>query len=782
MVENAGVLGERLRVLTSASGGAVGYLVLARKWRPQSFDEVVGQAHVTTTLANAIKSERVGHAYLFTGPRGVGKTTTARILARALNCVEGPTPKPCGKCDACKSISAGSNLDVLEIDGASNRGIDDVRELREQVRYAPSEGRYKVYIIDEVHMLTDQAFNALLKTLEEPPAHVVFIFATTSPLKIPVTILSRCQRFDFNLIAAQEMLKRLKAVAKKEKFKIDDAALALVARKARGSLRDAESLLDQVTSAADGAVDEDSVTELLGIGKSDLYFALCDHINKSDAGAALKDADSALKEGLDVGEFMKGLVEHLRSLFLLSVDSGLEEALDAPVSEIPRYKEQSGLFKQKELLRLLEIASEAAAVMRRSEDPRFHAEVALARMADAGTEEGLTDIVQRLVDLESRLASAGAASPGRSGGGEGPSGKAPAKKGATGAASRRKSGGARVKTEAKEEKDESEGAGRGAGAGASQGLAVGATGVEAAETGSPADSEAGASPSEPVAQGAWPEAALSPEIIEREDRFSEHAPEMPPPSWEEGSAQMGLSGVPEMRSMSQPEPEASMGAGDQPARVGPIESWSQEQLEEHWSEVLREVGEKKTYLRNFLSLAVPVELTSDCLALGFPEGCGFHKDQVSANANKRLVQEAMEHVFGKFLGLRFLTVEKSVGEVGAAAARAHDAEAFTGSGPTDSSTAGSSDGAVPTADDEVDETWKTSGSSPSASVGSPEESAAAEGGDVASLGSGSGERAARDAGQSSERMDEPVRRVLQLFEGEIVEGPGIGGAWPGGKG
>jgi DNA polymerase-3 subunit gamma/tau len=718
----------------------VGYLVLARKWRPQSFEEVVGQAHVTTTLANAIKSERVGHAYLFTGPRGVGKTTTARILARALNCVEGPTPKPCGKCDTCRSISAGSNLDVLEIDGASNRGIDDVRELREQVRYAPSEGRYKVYIIDEVHMLTDQAFNALLKTLEEPPAHVVFIFATTSPLKIPVTILSRCQRFDFNLITAQEILKRLKGVAKKEKFSIDDGALALVARKARGSLRDAESLLDQVTSAAEGAVNEDSVTELLGIGKSDLYFALCGHINKSDAGAVLGDADSALREGLDVGEFMKGLIEHLRSLFLLSVDSGLEEALDAPSSELPRYKEQSGLFKQKELLRLLEIASEAAAVMRRSEDPRFHAEVALAKMADAGTEEGLTDIVRRLVDLESRLASGDAASPrpvegrdGPAGGRGGSTGKAQAKKGSKGTASRKKADGAKVDAEAQEEDDELEGAGRGVSAGASQRFAVGATGVEPAEAGSPANIEA-----DTIHAGDDPSGA----------RFGEA------PFW----------------------------AGEGPARVGPIESWSQDQLEEQWSEVVRRVGEKKTYLRNFLSLAVPVEATSESLALGFPEGCGFHKDQVSANANKRLVQEAMEHVFGKFLGLRFLTVEKSAGEGRAASERSHDAAAFSGPRPSDSGTSSLPDGAMLMANDDVGAMPETSGLHPAQSAGLPGEPTATSGGDVASRGSAPGGGATRGAGFGSERVDEPLRRVLRLFEGEIVEDLDIGGPWPGAKG
>ncbi|MBM2838973.1 MAG: dnaX [Deltaproteobacteria bacterium] len=226
------------------------YLVLARKWRPQVFEDVVGQEHVTRTLQNAIKTGRVAHAYLFTGARGVGKTSAARILAKALNCINGPTPVPCNTCEACREIAGGSSMDVFEIDGASNTGVDDIRELRENIKFPPIKCRYRIYIIDEVHMLSTNAFNALLKTLEEPPPHVIFVFATTDPQKIPVTILSRCQEFDFKRIPALLIQERLKGIAESEKIKITDRGLHIIAREADGGMRDAQSILDQVISFA----------------------------------------------------------------------------------------------------------------------------------------------------------------------------------------------------------------------------------------------------------------------------------------------------------------------------------------------------------------------------------------------------------------------------------------------------------------------------------------------------------------------------------------------------
>src|SRR5437660_4179922 len=257
---------------------AEGYTVLARRYRPQTFTDLVGQEPVARALANALKSNRVAHAYLFTGARGVGKTSTARILAKALNCVNGPTATPCGECEICRSIATGEDVDVLEIDGASNRKIDEIREIRGNVQYRPSRARYKIYIIDEVHMLTQQAFNALLKTLEEPPPHVKFIFATTEVQRIPVTILSRCQRFDFAHVGTQKIFEQLKHVVAKEGLQADDEALHIVARRAAGSVRDSQSLLDQLLAFADGKLTAEKVHALLGTAGDDRVAELADPI------------------------------------------------------------------------------------------------------------------------------------------------------------------------------------------------------------------------------------------------------------------------------------------------------------------------------------------------------------------------------------------------------------------------------------------------------------------------------------------------------------------------
>lgn len=670
----------------------MGYLVLARKWRPLTFDEVAGQDHVTSTLANAITAGRVAHAYLFTGPRGVGKTTTARILARALNCETGPTPTPCGRCDGCKSITSGSNLDVLEIDGASNRGIDDVRELREQVRYAPSEGRYKVYIVDEVHMLTDQAFNALLKTLEEPPAHVVFIFATTSPQKIPVTILSRCQRFDFSRIPAGIIRDRLAKIAKSEKFDIDEEALALLSRKARGSLRDAESLLDQVTSAADGPLDEKKVVDLLGVGDSDLFFAMCDHVAGGDAAAALKGMDEAFRSGLDTGEFMLGLQEHLRSLFLLSVDPGLEDALDVPASELAHFKEQASRFKQRELLRFMEITSQTTGTMKRSDDPRFHTELALARMCETGTEHGLGDILRRLEDLEARLSGGAPGDGGPGGGGE-------AKRAGGNAATRPGKGGPR-------------------------------------RPGKKASADAGEE--------------------RRGDREAE-ARSADRPQGEDAEDRVGV----------RPGKSAKRESSDPIS----VELLSPRELETMWNEVVRKVTEEKTYLGNFLAVASPVEAESGALALGFPKECNFHKERVSEGANRRLVQKAMQGVFGKFLQLRCVTMEGTSMPLGAEGSAEGAFEGGTLSDEAAPSWTGVPRNAAVSAPYMGGAPQAATAVSPR--VGAPEVSGAGRSGGAVGVGAPSvetGEPENRGAGD----RDEPLRRVLSVFEGEIVEGPGAG--------
>jgi DNA polymerase-3 subunit gamma/tau len=302
------------------------YLVFARKWRPQSFEDVLAQDHVTVTLRNAIESDRIGHAYLFTGPRGVGKTTTARILAKALNCEQGPTPSPCQTCDACRRITSGSHLDVLEIDGASNRGIDEIRDLREKARYAAAEGRFKIYIIDEVHMLTKEAFNALLKILEEPPEMVIFVFATTEPRKVPATILSRCQRFDFRRIPTAVMSAYLSREAAAEGITIDPQALSLICRSSGGSMRDALSVMDQMVSYAGNEIHGEEIRGLLGLVESDLLAALASSILSGRSGEALDTVDRAFSRGYSIEELMEAFISYLRNLLMVATGASL--ALD----------------------------------------------------------------------------------------------------------------------------------------------------------------------------------------------------------------------------------------------------------------------------------------------------------------------------------------------------------------------------------------------------------------------------------------------------------------------
>ena len=314
----------------------MGYLVLARKYRPQRFEEVVGQEAIAKTLKNAIDQGRVAHAYLFVGQRGVGKTTMARIFAKALNCERGPTGDPCGKCESCVRIARGDDVDVVEIDGASNRKIDDVRDIRENARYTASHSRFKIYYIDEVHQLTPEAFNALLKTLEEPPPHVKFIFATTEAHKLPATILSRCQRFDFRPIPQPVIEAHLAALAKKEKVKIEDAALSAIARRGDGSMRDSQTLLDQLISFSRGKIALEDVHDVVGAVGTETIDALVGALAHEDGASVLDLVDRVITEGKDMGEFLRGLMEVLRELMVARarggdatlVREGLEEAAD----------------------------------------------------------------------------------------------------------------------------------------------------------------------------------------------------------------------------------------------------------------------------------------------------------------------------------------------------------------------------------------------------------------------------------------------------------------------
>lgn len=352
------------------------YIALYRKWRPKTFADLVGQEHVSKTLSQAIVSGRIGHAYLFAGPRGTGKTSTAKILAKALNCAHGPTPEPCGVCDNCRKITDGSSMDVFEIDAASNRGIDEIRGLRETVKFAPAEGRYKVYIIDEVHMLTAEAFNALLKTLEEPPAHVVFILATTEAHKVPATIQSRCQRYDFRRITVSEIKGRLRTICDAMQTEAADDALELIALQADGGLRDALSILDQCISLADGPVTAALVQEMLGLVGHSWIYRMTDAIAAHDAQSVLSIVAELLAGGKDLKQMMAELALHLRSLMIYQA-AGTVEGLDLYAEPEDVLKKQAALFPGETIMAMLARLHEGVSTLRWSPQPRITVEVTL---------------------------------------------------------------------------------------------------------------------------------------------------------------------------------------------------------------------------------------------------------------------------------------------------------------------------------------------------------------------------------------------------------------------
>ena len=381
------------------------YQVLARKWRPQVFDDVVGQGHITRTLQNAITTSRLSHAFLFSGPRGVGKTTTARILAKALNCAEGPTPTPCGKCDSCIETAAGTSVDVIEIDGASNRGIEHIRELREAVKYAPVGGKYKVYVIDEVHMLTNEAFNALLKTLEEPPPHVIFIFATTEPQKIPSTIHSRCQRYGFKRISLQEIIDRLRKIADAEGIRITDQGLAMIARAAEGSMRDSQSLLDQAVSYSGMEIKDEDLQVTLGSIAQEALLRFTAGLLSRDAEGLLKLVDTLLEQGQDMRQFLSGVVEHLRNLLVIKISPDPGKIVELPATDIEAIKQQAAAAEAEHLLLLFDSLSKTLDDMRWSPHQRFTFEVGLIKASNLAPLKPLAEVLARLTTLEARLAS-----------------------------------------------------------------------------------------------------------------------------------------------------------------------------------------------------------------------------------------------------------------------------------------------------------------------------------------------------------------------------------------
>ena len=374
------------------------YQVFARKYRPQTFDDLVGQAHVTRTLKNAVEQNRLAHAYLFVGPRGIGKTSTARILAKALNCIHGPTITPCGVCDSCKEIAGGNSLDVLEIDGASNNGVEQVRELRDNVRYAPSKGHFKIYIIDEVHMLTSAAFNALLKTLEEPPAHVKFIFATTEPQKVLPTILSRCQRFDLHRIPANLIADHLQYIAGNEKVTLDAAAAHAIAKGADGGLRDAESMLDQLVAFCGENIAEADVLSVFGFTSEQTVAKFTDSILRGATADALELLHAEAENGKDMMKLMSDLIAYLRDLLVFQVKpDAVADDLNPELREA--LKSQSAAIETDRLLELIDQFAGAEGRMKWAPNKRLHFEVAVIKAVQTLEQVTLNEVIENLSAL-----------------------------------------------------------------------------------------------------------------------------------------------------------------------------------------------------------------------------------------------------------------------------------------------------------------------------------------------------------------------------------------------
>jgi DNA polymerase III subunit gamma/tau len=386
---------------------------LYRRHRPQSFSEVVGQEHIVRTLSNAVEKGRVHHAYLFVGSRGTGKTSMAKILARSLNCVHGPTLTPCGECEPCQTIAAGTSLDVIEMDAASNRSVDDIRELRDRVGFAPAAGRWKVYILDEAHMLTKEAWNAFLKTLEEPPPNTAFVLATTEPQKVMATIVDRCQRFDFQRPSLDQIAEVIRRVATAEKIEIDDGAVALISRSASGSFRDALGTLDQLVAFGGETVSTDGVVELLGVADAELLFDTTDALANADAKAALESVERLARSGRDPGQFARDLIAHLRQLLVARATGEVPDSFTVTVAQPERLATQAEGIDDGKLMGAIDALSAAVAGMREGDDPRLTLEVALLKVSTPSLDSSREALLRRIESLEGRLAGdeAGAAAP-----------------------------------------------------------------------------------------------------------------------------------------------------------------------------------------------------------------------------------------------------------------------------------------------------------------------------------------------------------------------------------
>ncbi len=376
------------------------FINTARKWRPQRYQDVVGQEHITTTLKNAIETHRIHHAYLFCGPRGVGKTTTARIHARAVNCLNPKDFEPCNECESCVAILDGRSLDVIEIDGASNNGVDDIRKLRENAKYPPSVGKFKMYIIDEVHMLTTSAFNALLKTLEEPPPHLLFVFATTESHKLPDTIISRCQRFEFRRMEIPTVAKQLKVIADSEKIEIDNASLLAIAKKADGSMRDSQSIFDQVIAFCGNNVKYDDLATSLNLIDEDFYFNISDNIKDKNFSSMFEISYNVINRGYDLQECVNGLIEHFRNIIVVQATNNCKYLETSENSKI-RYSEESKKFSRTDLLRYINYLLTTERDLKFAPQPKLRFEIALLQLASMDTSYEIETLLKELKNLES---------------------------------------------------------------------------------------------------------------------------------------------------------------------------------------------------------------------------------------------------------------------------------------------------------------------------------------------------------------------------------------------
>lgn len=578
------------------------YEVTARRWRPQEFDSIVGQDHVTTTLKNAIQAGQIAHAYLFAGPRGVGKTTTARILAKALNCVNGPTVSPCNECSFCHEISEGRSVDVLEIDGASNNKVEQIRsQLLESVKYTPSQGKHKIYIIDEVHMLTKEAFNALLKTLEEPPAHVYFIFATTDPQKVLPTILSRCQRFDFRRISGQVIIDHLGLIAEKSEYAVDPGALAIIARRADGSMRDAESLFDQVVAFGGPDLSAQEVAQVLGIVEQDIYFNLVDIIAEQNVPAGLHLIHEILHQGYNLDEVTLGILEHLRNLLIVKSAPDAAEILDTAAMDLDRYQAQCERFETEDLLRLSQLATQMENAIKTSALPKVQLETGVVRMIRMEPSVLLSDILTRLSDMAERIDQGGPP-------------------------------------------DEPQG-----------GQATAGSSDRPARTSTSGQAVPKTSASPPASKARQATEVVSPETTKTAEASPPPVAEDKKPTVEAAETTSPPAEAPKQPEPDGGKPEAASDVAPDEAPAVPVETSddagsakSREAVIQLWPGILEKITAQRISLGNFLAAAVIMDYRNNTITLAFGSDHMFHKQQAEKRENKELI----EKVFSDALGVR----------------------------------------------------------------------------------------------------------------------------------